>query len=285
MVRWESGRRSENVEDRRRTGPRGLALGSGGTILLLVLVYFVSGGDLGLVLRLFLANQAGQLQQGPQAPVLPEAVDDRLADFATVILADTEDVWTRLFSQIGEQYEPTTMVLYRGRVATGCGTGSATAGPFYCPVDQKVYLDVSFYQELASRFGAPGDFAQAYVIAHEVGHHVQNLLGIMDRKRELLRHMTENEFSVRLELQADFLAGVWAHHAQVDRQILEPGDIEEGLRAAAAIGDDTLQKRSQGYVVQDSFTHGSSAQRVRWFRKGLQTGDLSQGDTFSARDL
>jgi predicted metalloprotease len=283
MVRWQSGRRSDNVDDRRSLQPRGLAMGGGGTIILLLMVFIFSGGDLGQVLRFFLANQIGNQQVQRQAPPGPE--DDQLADFAKVILGDTEDVWKQVFSQQGRQYEPCTMVLYRQRVQSGCGNASAAAGPFYCPLDQKVYLDLSFYEELARRFGAPGDFARAYVIAHEVGHHVQNLLGIMDRKDELLRRMSENEFSVRLELQADFLAGVWAHHAQVDRKILEPGDLEEGLNAAAAIGDDTLQKRSQGYVVQDSFTHGTSAQRVRWFKKGFDTGDIQQGDTFSARDL
>jgi predicted metalloprotease len=249
----------------------------------LILVFIFSGGDLGQVLRFFVANQLGNQQVQRQAPPGPK--DDQLADFASVILADTEDVWTQIFAQQGKQYVPCTMVLYRQRVQSGCGNASAAAGPFYCPVDQKVYLDLSFYEELDQRFGAPGDFARAYVIAHEVGHHVQNLLGTMGRKDELLRRMSENEFSVRLELQADFLAGVWAHHAQVDRKILEPGDLEEGLNAAAAIGDDTLQKRSQGYVVEDSFTHGTSAQRVRWFKKGFDSGDLRQGDTFNARDL
>jgi predicted metalloprotease len=237
------------------------------------------------VLRFFLANQGGGVVQ-QQAPAEPSPEEDEQAQFASVILADTEDVWTKLFAEAGQRYVPTPLVLYRGQVRSGCGAASAAAGPFYCPADRKVYLDLSFYEELDRRFGAPGDFARAYVIAHEVGHHVQNLMGVMDRRKEFLRTgMSENEFSVRLELQADFLAGVWAHHAQIDRQILEPGDIEEGLQAASAIGDDTLQKQAQGYVVEESFTHGSSAQRVRWFKKGLDSGDLNQGDTFSARDL
>lgn len=284
MVRWESGRRSENVEDRRRMSPGRAVAGGGGSILVLILVFFLTGGDLGQVLRFFLANQGGAIRQ-QQAPVEPNPEEDRSAEFASVILADTEDVWTKLFAEMGQRYRPTPMVLYRNQVRSGCGAASSSAGPFYCPADQKVYLDLSFYEELDRKFGAPGDFAQAYVIAHEVGHHVQNLLGIMDRRQELLQHMSENEFSVRLELQADFLAGVWAHHAQKQRQILEPGDIEEGLRAAAAIGDDALQKKAQGYVVKESFTHGSSAQRSKWFRKGLETGDIRQGDTFSAKDL
>ncbi|SFI38969.1 KPN_02809 family neutral zinc metallopeptidase [Planctomicrobium piriforme] len=284
MVRWESGRRSDNVEDVRSRGPGGrVALGGGGTIIMLILVFIFSGGDLGQVLRFFLANQGNVQQQ--QAPAQPDPEEDQQAEFASVILADTEDVWTEQFAKLGKQYRPTPMVLYRGQVRTGCGVGSASAGPFYCPVDQKVYLDLTFYEELDRRFGAPGDFARAYVIAHEVGHHVQNLLGIMDTREQMLQQMSENEFSVRLELQADFLAGVWAHYANIDRHILEPGDLEEGLRAASAIGDDTLQKRSQGYVVEDSFTHGSSAQRMKWFKKGYETGDLRQGDTFRAKDL
>jgi len=284
MVRWESGRRSDNVEDRRSATPaRGIALGGGGTILMLIVVFLVSGGDLGQVLKFFLANQGQVARQ--QAPRQPDPQEDEQAEFASVILADTEDVWKKIFAQQGERYQPAPMVLYRDRVTSGCGPASSAAGPFYCPADRKVYLDLSFYEELDRRFGAPGDFARAYVIAHEVGHHVQNLMGVMDTRREMTRHMSENEFSVRLELQADFLAGVWAHHAQVDRKILEEGDIEEGIRAAAAIGDDALQKKSQGYVVPESFTHGSSEQRVRWFKKGLKSGDLSQGDTFRAKEL
>jgi len=285
MVRWESGRRSENVEDRRSMGPRGMAMGGAGTIIMLVVVFLVSGGDLGQVLRFFLANQ-GQMALQQPANQAPDPEEDEMADFASVILADTEDVWTKQFAQMGRDYVPVPMVLYRNQVQSGCGNASSAAGPFYCPADQKLYLDLSFYEELDRRFGAPGDFARAYVIAHEVGHHVQNLLGMMDKRRELVgRQMTENEFSVRLELQADFLAGVWAHYAQDERQILDPGDIDEGLRAAAAIGDDTLQKKAQGYIVKESFTHGSSAQRVRWFKKGFETGDIRQGDTFTTDDL
>ncbi|MCA9099152.1 MAG: zinc metallopeptidase, partial [Planctomycetaceae bacterium] len=196
--------------------------------------------------------------------------------------------WTDMFQRMGKTYRKPTLVLFRGQVSSACGFASAAMGPFYCPGDQKLYVDLQFYEELSNRFGAPGDFAQAYVIAHEVGHHVQNLLGISEQvqaQRARLSDEEYNELSVRLELQADFLAGVWAHHADQQRDILERGDIEEGLRAAAAIGDDTLQKQSRGYVVPESFTHGTSEQRVRWFRKGLETGDLSQMDTFSASNL
>lgn len=284
MVRWESGRRSGNVEDRRQMSPRGMAMGGTGTILMLVVIYFMSGGDLGQVLRFFLANQGRALQQQP-ANQAPDPAEDKKAEFASVILADTEDVWTKLFTQMGRDYAPAPMVLYRNQVTSGCGNASSAAGPFYCPADQKIYLDLSFYEELERKFGAPGDFAQAYVIAHEVGHHVQNLLGMMQQREKMLQRMSENEFSVRLELQADYLAGVWAHHANIDRNLLEPGDLEEGLRAAAAIGDDTLQKRSQGYVVKESFTHGSSEQRVRWFRKGFESGDLRGADTFGTNNL
>lgn len=259
-------------------------MGGTGTILMLVVIYFMSGGDLGQVLRFFLANQGRALQQQPVNQA-PDPAEDQKAEFASVILADTEDVWAKLFSQMGREYSPAPMVLYRNQVTSGCGNASSAAGPFYCPADQKIYLDLSFYEELERKFGAPGDFAQAYVIAHEVGHHVQNLLGMMQQRQKMLQHMSENEFSVRLELQADYLAGVWAHHANVDRNLLEPGDLEEGLRAAAAIGDDTLQKRSQGYVVKESFTHGSSEQRVRWFRKGFESGDLRGADTFGTNNL
>ncbi|MFI4897367.1 MAG: neutral zinc metallopeptidase, partial [Phycisphaerales bacterium JB059] len=195
-----------------------------------------------------------------------------------------EDVWNTLFAQQGQNYKEPTLVMFRGSTRSGCGFATSATGPFYCPADEQVYIDLGFYDELATRYGAPGDFAQAYVIAHEVGHHIQHLMGTTDFVHQQKGRVSESEYndlSVRLELQADFLAGVWAHHADRMSGILEAGDIEEGLRAAAAIGDDTLQKRAQGYAVPDSFTHGTSAQRVRWFRKGLESGDLSQGDTFS----
>jgi len=205
-----------------------------------------------------------------------------------VVLADTEDVWTQLFQEMGSRYEQPKLVLFSGQVRSACGMASSASGPFYCPADRNVYIDLVFYQELKQRFGAPGDFAQAYVIAHEVGHHVQNLLGISDKVQAMRGRVSEaeyNQMSVRLELQADFFAGVWAHHADRMKGILEEGDVEEALGAANAIGDDTLQRQTQGHVVPDSFTHGSSEQRMRWFLKGLKTGDLSQGDTFSAKNL
>jgi len=215
------------------------------------------------------------------------ASEEELKQFVTHVLGDTEDVWSELFRRSGKRYIEPKLVLFTDQVRSGCGLAGAAVGPFYCPGDQKVYIDLSFYQELKSRFRAPGDFAQAYVIAHEIGHHVQNLLGVMDRAKSGpngMRRETANQLSVRLELQADFLAGVWAHYAQA-RGIVEPGDIDEALRAASAIGDDRLQRESQGYVVPDSFTHGTSEQRSRWFRKGFETGDIRQGDTFSAPTL
>jgi predicted metalloprotease len=204
------------------------------------------------------------------------------------LLADTEDVWHKLFKDMGRQYREPKLVLFSGQVRSACGRASSAVGPFYCPGDEKVYIDLAFYRELKERFQAPGDFAQAYVIAHEVGHHVQKLLGISDRvdaMRQRVGEVEANQLSVRMELQADFLAGVWAYHAQNMKHILEPGDIEAAIRAATAIGDDRLQKQAQGYVVPDSFTHGTSAQRVRWFRRGFETGDITQGDTFKAKDL
>jgi len=228
-----------------------------------------------------------QQNAGPgQGAVNPE--EEQRKDFVSVVLADTEAVWHQLFKQMGRNYEEPKLVLFRGRVESACGLASSAVGPFYCPRDHKVYVDLEFFEELQKRFGAPGDFAQAYVIAHEVGHHVQDLLGISDRVHAQQGRTSKaeyNQLSVRLELQADFLAGVWAHHAQKMRNMLEEGDIEEALRAAEAIGDDRLQRQAQGYVVPDSFTHGTSAQRVRWFRRGFETGDVEQGDTFNARSL
>lgn len=287
-MRWQSGRRSDNVEDRR--GMRGpVMIGGGLGTLVLVILVMLLGGDPAALL------QQQQQQQGQNAPfgngqagpVNPE--EEQLKEFVTAVLADTEDVWTELFEQNGiGQYQKPKLVLFSGQVESACGYASAAMGPFYCPADRKVYLDMSFFNELQRRLGAPGDFAQAYVIAHEIGHHVQNQLGVSEKVQAMRARLTEteyNELSVRLELQADFYAGVWAHHAQQARQILESGDIEEGIRAASAIGDDKLQKESQGYVVPDAFTHGTSEQRVRWFTKGLKTGDLRQGDTFNAQDL
>jgi predicted metalloprotease len=286
-MRWRDGERSENVEDRRRMQPAGLAIGGGlGTILIVLLASFL-GVDPRPILNQNQRAAARQAQQ-PGGPVNP--VEEERKDFVAVVLKDTEDVWEKLFSQNGKTYRKPKLVLFTGRVDSACGMASTAVGPFYCPGDQKVYIDLAFYDELKTKFKAPGDFAQAYVVAHEIGHHVQNLLGISEQVSQAQRRMSKaegNQLSVRLELQADFLAGVWAHHAQEMKQILEAGDVKAALRAATAIGDDTLQRQAQGYVVPDSFTHGTSEQRVKWFYKGLQTGDMNQGDTFkvSASDL
>mgnify|MGYP000875695502 CR=1 FL=1 len=283
-MRWQTGRRSSNVEDRRGMSGRGMAGLGGGGLLVLLLLAVVTGTN-----PLDLLQQAGPVAEmaGPSVSVAPEqfsAEEQRLADFSSVVLADTEDVWRELFAAMGETYREPKLVLFTGAVQSACGFAQAAVGPFYCSGDEKVYLDLGFFDELRARHGAPGDFAQAYVIAHEVGHHVQRLLGIMDRFDDARRRAGKaeaNELTVRLELQADFLAGVWAHHAQRARQILEEGDLEEALNAASQIGDDRLQMEAQGYVVPDAFTHGTSQQRARWFRLGFQTGDLSRGDTFA----
>jgi predicted metalloprotease len=260
-----------------------VAGGGVGMLVLMLIVWALGGNPLALLNQMPRGAPAGQA--GP-APAPPEG--DEQAEFVEVVLADTEDVWNDLFSRMGEQYVEPKLALFSGGAKTGCGFASSAVGPFYCPADEKVYIDLEFFNELDQRFGASGDFARAYVIAHEVGHHVQHLLGITDKvdaQRGRISEEEMNRLSVRLELQADFLAGVWAHHAQEAKQILEAGDLEEALNAASAIGDDTLQERSQGYVVPDSFTHGTSEQRVRWFRKGFETGDINQGDTFRAREL
>ncbi len=284
-MRWERGRRSDNIEDRRgmRVGGRGLAGGGLGAIVLaLVAMYF--GVDPAVVL-----NQAGNLaptEQTQPATFSPE--EERLKDFMAVVLADTEDVWGTLFQGSGRQYEQPKLVLFSGAVQSACGFAQAVMGPFYCPADRKLYLDMSFFNDLAQRHDAPGDFAQAYVVAHEVGHHVQTLLGVAEQvhtARSRAGEAESNALQVRMELQADCFAGVWAHHAQRARQVLEPGDVEEALAAAAGVGDDRLQQQARGYVVPESFTHGSSEQRMRWFQRGMQTGDATQCDTFKAGRL
>ena len=275
-------RASGNVEDRRGIGMVGGGIGVGG-IVVAVIAYFL-GFDPGTALNV--AQQVSAPRQAQQAP--RGAPADEMGQFVARVLGSTEDVWSRIFQQSGEQYRPPTLVLYDGMTRSACGTGQAAMGPFYCPNDEKLYVDLSFYRDLKHRFHAPGDFAQAYVIAHEIGHHVQKQLGISDKMEAMRGRVSKqeyNELSVRLELQADFFAGVWAHHADKMKHILEAGDVENALRCAAAIGDDRLQMQSRGYVVPDSFTHGTSAQRVRWFRKGLQTGDMRQGDTFNAEEL
>lgn len=287
-MRWRGRRQSENVEDLRGQRMRGtpVAFGGGLGMLLLVVVVLFLGGDPRALLEI--------QQQLPQAPPAvgsnesPSPEEEEAAQFVRVVLADTEDVWNELFSRAGKTYREPTLTLFIGAVSSACGMANAAVGPFYCPGDQKVYIDLSFFVELDQRFGAPGDFAQAYVIAHEVGHHVQNLLGISDQVHAQKGRISDaqyNDLSVRLELQADFFAGVWAHHAERMSHILEGGDLNEALRAAQAIGDDRLQRQAQGYVVPESFTHGTSEQRARWFDRGLKTGDMTQGDTFSARNL
>lgn len=289
-MRWKQGRRSTNVDDRRgqtARGARGLKL-SGGGLIIFGIIYLLLGGDPMSLLQMG-TESGGSSVAVPNAPMQQSGgQSDELADFVSVVLADTEDTWGRIFSDNGARYEAPILVIFTGSVQSACGMNSAAAGPFYCPGDHKLYIDLSFYQELKQRFGAPGDFAQAYVIAHEVGHHIQNLLGISEETRRMRRGMNQaesNALSVRVELQADCFAGVWGYHADRQRHLLEQGDIEEGLRAAAAIGDDRLQRQAGALVNPDSFTHGSSEQRVRWFRTGLETGQVDSCDTFNTGRL
>jgi len=285
-MRWRSGRRSQNLEDRRgmRVSRRGIAGGGIGTIVV-VLVALYLGVDPGVIIQ---GLPQGEVSQSSGEPYQPSPAEQELADFTSVVLADTEDTWHEIFRHSGQRYQEPNLVLFSGAVQSACGMTGAAVGPFYCPGDRKVYIDLSFFDDLATRFRAPGDFAQAYVIAHEVGHHVQTLLGVSDQVRSLQQRASRaqaNAIQVRMELQADCFAGVWANNADRARQILERGDIEEGLRAATAIGDDRIQKQTQGYVVPDAFTHGSSAQRVRWFKRGLGSGDPNDCDTFNAAKL
>jgi uncharacterized protein len=289
-MRWEGHRESENVEDARGGGGGGgFHIGRGGIGLGSVVVAVVAGWIFGInpltLLGLMSGDSPPQVQQSPAGK--PPA-DDQMARFVSVVLADTEDVWREKFRQAGTQYREPKLRLFRGTEPTACGTGQAAMGPFYCPSDEKVYIDLRFYEVLKTRLGAPGDFAQAYVIAHEVGHHVQNLLGITERLESLSGRAgaaQRNAISVRIELQADCFAGIWAHDAQAARQVLEQGDVEEALNAASRIGDDALQSKTQGTVVPESFTHGTSAQRVTWFKRGLQTGSVAQCDTFQSHEL
>jgi len=324
-MRWEGERESENVEDERGSGGGGM-FGSGfggnlpggpmvfhgglGSLVVIVILCAVFGvNPMQLLQQAPQANPGGGFQNGPgfnpggggqgfnpgagfqgggQGAAVADPAEEKQVKFVKVVLADTEDVWHQQFRKMGREYHEPKLVLFNGAVESACGFSSAAVGPFYCPEDEKVYLDLSFFDELSRRFKSPGDFARAYVIAHEIGHHVQKQLGITDKVDAARRRASKreaNELSVRLELQADFLAGVWAHDAQQMKQILEPGDLEEAIGAATAIGDDRLQKQAQGYVVPDSFTHGTSEQRVKWFRKGYETGDIKQGDTFSTDDL
>ena len=289
-MRWQQGRRSSNVDDRRGLRPAKAAGGLGGGVLIVLLLGLLFGADPSQLLSMLAGGAGGGGGTTMVQDDTPRSAEEnQLADFVSVVLADTEDVWGDLFPQaFGEAYPQPRLVMFTGQVRSACGLASAAMGPFYCPGDQQVYIDLSFYEEMRRRFGAPGDFAQAYVIAHEVGHHIQNLMGTLDQVHRMQQGMSKaeaNALQVRVELQADFLAGVWAHHAQRARNILEAGDIEEALNAASAIGDDTLQKQAQGYAVPESFTHGTSAQRQRWFTLGFETGDLSRGDTFAAQRL
>jgi uncharacterized protein len=280
---WQGRRESENVEDVRGSGGRRLAVGGGIGGVILVVIYLLLGGD---PMALLDSQQQAQLSQPEQ--IDNQAPRDEASKFVAVVLADTEDAWNEIFRQMGRQYEEPKLVLFTDLTQSGCGFASGASGPFYCPEDRRVYIDLGFYRLLQQRLGAGGDFAQAYVIAHEVGHHVQNLLGISDRVQAARGRVSESEYnrlSVRLELQADFLAGVWARYADRVKHVVEAGDIEEAMRAASAVGDDRLQHSARGYVVPDSFTHGTSEQRVRWFRRGYETGDLRQGDTCNAPDL
>lgn len=279
-MKWRGRRGSTNVEDRRGMGGKGLAVGGGLGGLIIVLIVTLLGGNPG-----DLIGGMGETEQSVPYEETEKEKED--AQFVSVVLADTEDVWTDIFQEQGLTYKEPQLVLYTGSVQSACGAAGSSVGPFYCPGDQKLYIDLSFYQELQDKFDAPGDFAMAYVIAHEVGHHVQTLLGKTEEIHALRSKLSEteyNKYQVRFELQADYYAGVWANHAQ-DMNVLEKGDLEEALNAASGVGDDTLQKKSQGYVVPESFTHGTSEQRKRWFYKGFQNGTIKGGDTFKAKEL
>lgn len=305
-MRWKGRRQSSNIEDRRSSSAGGLGGGGGlprilplvfrflgvkGTIfvvLALAAYSYFSGGGLGDLLGTLVGTGSQTTQTTSKGEVEQTAQEKELVEFVSVVLADTEETWSQLLQANGRDYEEPRLVLYRGAVNSACGLGQAAMGPFYCPGDQKVYLDLGFFDDLKRRHDAPGDFAQAYVIAHEIGHHVQTLLGISDKVQQAKRGLNEvgaNELSVKQELQADCLAGIWGHHASRSRQLLERGDIEEGLNAASAIGDDRLQRQTRGYVTPESFTHGSSAQRVRWFRIGLEQGEVSACNTFATDSI
>jgi predicted metalloprotease len=291
-MKWEGNRQSDHVEDRRDGGSSsgggglgGRGIGLGSIAIALLASYFFGINPMTVLNVLSGGSPAPQTQS---APAHKPPVDDRMAAFVSTVLADTEDVWKNVFNQGGATYKEPKLVLFRGATSTACGPGQAAMGPFYCPADQKVYIDLGFYETLRNRLGAPGDFAQAYVIAHEVGHHVQNLLGIsakMEQIRGRVSQIEYNALSVRLELQADCFAGVWANHAQAARQLLEQGDVDEAMNAAGKIGDDALQRAGGSHVVPDSFTHGTSAQRQRWFDIGLKNGSVKRCDAFSARQL
>jgi uncharacterized protein len=283
-VQWLGRRESDNVDDRRGITGGHVAVGGGVIGVIFILVKFLlGGGDVNQ-----LQNDLHQQPQQQEMSAEQKAADDKEASFVKVVLADTEDVWTKIFGDMGKNYSKPTLVLFHDATTSGCGDASSSSGPFYCPIDHDVYIDLSFAQELNQRFSVSGDFAMAYVVAHEVGHHVQYLLGITQKMERIQQQVSEteyNKYSVRLELQADFYAGVWAHYDEKMKNVINPDDIAEALNAANAIGDDRLQKEAQGTVIPDAFTHGTSAQRMYWFKKGYETGDITQGDTFSASNL
>ncbi len=292
-MKWIGRRQSDNVEDQRGAGGGGM-IGGGGFklgglgIAAVVVISLLLGKNPMQMLQMVGGAQNGLSSATEQSARINTKEDDELAGFVKVVLADTEDVWTKLFEEKGSRYQMPHLVIFRDQTQSGCGGASSSMGPFYCSADEKVYIDLAFYQEMRDKLNAPGDFAMAYVIAHEVGHHVQHLMGISDKIHRMQQGMSEeeaNKLSVRLELQADFFAGVWAHHAQKMKNILETGDLEEALNAASAVGDDHLQMQAQGRIMPDAFTHGTSAQRMYWFKKGMETGDISQGDTFNNREI
>ncbi|MBK7142526.1 MAG: zinc metallopeptidase [bacterium] len=284
-MKWQGRRVSSNVEDRRRFGGKGIAMGGGLGGIVIVVLYLMLGGNPDQLMQT-LQPGGTEMSTGAEQPL--SAQQEQEGQFVGVILAETEDVWGQIFAANGESYRQPRLVLFSNQISSACGHAGASAGPFYCPTDERVYIDLEFFAQMQAQLGARGDFALAYVIAHEVGHHIQNQMGTMQQvqsQRDQLSEAEYNRLSVRLELQADFLAGVWAHYAARTAGLLEEGDIEEGINAASAVGDDRIMKQTQGYVVPDGFTHGTSEQRVRWFLKGYQSGDVSQGDTFSAASL
>lgn len=286
-MKWTGRRESSNVDDRRGLSGGKIAAGGGVAGILIYLLYTLLSGN-NVDPSQIQQQLSEQTNQSSQLSPEEQKADDERAAFVKVVLAETEDVWNKIFTEKGQQYSEPTLVLFRGVVGSACGNASAASGPFYCPGDNKLYIDLSFYQDLQYKLNAPGDFPMAYVVAHEVGHHIQNLMGTADKVNRLRQQLSETEFnkySVMMELQADFYAGVWAHHTQKMKNILDADDIDEALNAASAIGDDRLQKQSTGQVMPDAFTHGTSAQRMYWFKKGYETGDIKQGDTFNAKDL
>lgn len=280
-MRWKGRKESTNVEDRRGISPRGMVGGGIGTIAIVLVVLLLGGDPTSILQNVQVDNQT------TNSNYVPSEKDKELGQFVSVVLAETENVWHQIFKEEGSTYREPKLVLFTGKVQSACGIAGSATGPFYCPGDEKLYIDLSFYDELQKRFKAPGDFAMAYVIAHEVGHHIQNLTGVMEKMNKLRQQLSQeeyNQYSVRVELQADFYAGVWAHYTQ-QQDLLESGDLDEALNAASAVGDDNIQKQAQGYVVPESFTHGTSEQRKRWFYKGFTSGDIRQGDTFNTRNL